>query len=367
MEKSYPKDILIIVTWTNISKFRVDFPRSLESFNRKMFSTVEKTQKIAAESHFSKATSFAPKNDEPLSFLHEFSPIITIPPEIFINICKDLPPKDLLSLAKTCRLFQEYLCNPKSTTSQYIWQKSRLTHIRFLQLPPPEGMTELKYCRLAIEKGCQVCGAPKIRKIYWEFQIRCCQSCLENLTISETDILAASEIYNSVISLVPSVKKGPQNVYWRSQVEEYAKEYRAIAENEKWVWVNQKTKILLKLNEDVCQRQEEERKERARKHEEYQRRYADRSNLIMTKIKEEINTQFNHNVFEKYEESIILDCSCFKKSCSENLRPLTQRCWQNFKKKFFLEYDEVALRKKQEEESRRTWQQAFIRDRRFVF
>src|SRR3990170_9127002 len=71
-----------------------------------------------------------------------------IPPEIFINICQDLPPVDLLSLARVCKTFYKYLCSTNSTTTQEIWRNSRITFLPFVQMPPPEGMTELQYVKL---------------------------------------------------------------------------------------------------------------------------------------------------------------------------------------------------------------------------
>ncbi|GBB83605.1 hypothetical protein RclHR1_01030020 [Rhizophagus clarus] len=106
-----------------------------------------------------------------------------IPPEIFINICQDLPPIDLLSLARVCKKFYLYLCSTNSTTTQEIWKNSRLTFLPFVQMPPPEGMSELQYVKLVTERGCQFCKKARIRKVYWAFLVRCCRKCLEDRTI----------------------------------------------------------------------------------------------------------------------------------------------------------------------------------------
>jgi hypothetical protein len=39
--------------------------------------------------------------------------------------------------------------------------------------------------RLVGMTGCQLCGAPRIRKVHWEFRVRCCQACLEENTVSD--------------------------------------------------------------------------------------------------------------------------------------------------------------------------------------
>jgi hypothetical protein len=35
------------------------------------------------------------------------------------------------------------------------------------------------------DTGCELCGTGRIRKVYWEFQRRCCQSCLQENTVSD--------------------------------------------------------------------------------------------------------------------------------------------------------------------------------------
>ena len=118
-----------------------------------------------------------------LNFVKERCLATQIPPEIFINICQDLPPVDLLSLARVCKKFYQYLCSTNSTTTQEIWRNSRLTFLPFVQMSPPEGMMELQYVKLVTERGCQFCKRPRIRKVYWAFLVRCCRKCLEDRTI----------------------------------------------------------------------------------------------------------------------------------------------------------------------------------------
>lgn len=104
---------------------------------------------------------------------------ITIPPEIFIKICEHLPPEDLLSLTGVCRRFRGFLCSPQSTITQDIWRTSRLSFLPGLQLPPPEGMYEEEYIRFGkLLTRCQYCKSRKMVKVYWQFQVRCCQECL---------------------------------------------------------------------------------------------------------------------------------------------------------------------------------------------
>ena len=112
------------------------------------------------------------------------SPIINLPPELFIEICSFLSPADLFTLSQVCRKFREYLCAPNSFDTQQIWKKSRLQFIPKEDMPPPEGMSEEQYAKLLImERGCQICKRNKKCKIYWEFTVRCCEECYSNNTV----------------------------------------------------------------------------------------------------------------------------------------------------------------------------------------
>jgi hypothetical protein len=107
--------------------------------------------------------------------------LTTIPNELFVQICANLPPSDLLSLTLVCKKFRDLLCSPNSTETQAIWRTSRMRFMKFLQLPPPRGMDEKNYIVLKqLEKGCQFCRKTNFVRVYWEFRVRCCDSCLEN-------------------------------------------------------------------------------------------------------------------------------------------------------------------------------------------
>ncbi|CAG8727974.1 4554_t:CDS:2 [Cetraspora pellucida] len=98
-----------------------------------------------------------------------YSPLITLPPEIFLNICRHLPPFDLFSLSRVCRLFYHDLCLGESVTIQEIWRQSRLVFMPYRQMGPPEGMNEKEYVRFLVEDKCYFCGRRnKNSRIYWE-------------------------------------------------------------------------------------------------------------------------------------------------------------------------------------------------------
>jgi hypothetical protein len=173
--------------------------------------------------------------------------MLMFPPEIFVNICKFLPPNDLISLSRVCKLYYNYLCSDDIQCTQNIWKTSREIHLEKLQLPPPEGMNERQYCKLFVERGCQICKKPKIRKVYWAFRVRCCKECLMKHTKSLyriTDELRISPMVLYGLAYVTHVfwtrRNGefPVKFYWLSKVKEMDKEYKALPPSERNRWVN---------------------------------------------------------------------------------------------------------------------------------
>ena len=111
--------------------------------------------------------------------------ITKFPVELFIEICWFLPPDDLFSLSQVCRKFRGYLCTENSSQTQLIWKNSRLQFIPERRKSPPEGMNEKKYVELLMEnRGCQICKRSKKCKIYWVFEVRCCEACFVTKAIA---------------------------------------------------------------------------------------------------------------------------------------------------------------------------------------
>ena len=70
--------------------------------------------------------------------------------------------------------------------TQQVWKKSRLQFKPSEKSPPPKGMSKEKYVELLMtERGCQICRKVNVKKcrIYWEFQVRCCEGCFLKNTI----------------------------------------------------------------------------------------------------------------------------------------------------------------------------------------
>ncbi|CAG8788021.1 44647_t:CDS:2 [Gigaspora margarita] len=64
-----------------------------------------------------------------------------------------------------------YLNSSDSFITNKIWKDSRQGFLSYLKMDPPEGMTEKEYCKLSVERGCIICGQPRVRKVYWAFRV----------------------------------------------------------------------------------------------------------------------------------------------------------------------------------------------------
>ncbi|CAG8823134.1 21023_t:CDS:2, partial [Dentiscutata erythropus] len=169
-----------------------------------------------------------------------------VPPEIFINICQDLPPADLLSLARVCKKFYGYLSSTYSTTTQEIWRNSRIKFIPQIEMSPPEGMDERQYAKLLFERGCQFCGKSRVRRVYWAFLVRCYQI--------RRDLLSQNSIPDDILSGLThttsyykwgwdrSPKNRPANLYWIEDVHKSYSEYIQLPIEARKAWLISKRK-----------------------------------------------------------------------------------------------------------------------------
>src|SRR4051812_27833079 len=99
-----------------------------------------------------------PKNDILKLYSDKFT---AVAPEVFINICNYLHPTDLLSVARVCRRFYDYLRCEISSSTELIWRQSRINFLPWYQVPPPAVISEQFYVRLLVQKACQMCGNKK--------------------------------------------------------------------------------------------------------------------------------------------------------------------------------------------------------------
>ncbi|CAG8611367.1 2709_t:CDS:2 [Ambispora leptoticha] len=80
--------------------------------------------------------------------------------------------------------------------TQGIWFLSRRKFCPCLKLPPPKGLDEIAYARLAFEKGCQLCCEKKA-KVYWAFAARLCDTCFAINTITNHELREEKSLVNT--------------------------------------------------------------------------------------------------------------------------------------------------------------------------
>ncbi|CAG8778291.1 5351_t:CDS:2 [Gigaspora margarita] len=263
------------------------------------------------------------------------SSLCTLPPETFLQICKNLSPADLLSLSKTCKLFYNDLCCEDSLTIQDIWRQSRYSFMPYRKLVPPEGMSERQYVRFLLENKCHICGRKsKSTKIYWERKLRCCAGCLETRMIRCDNYKIDSQDVEPIILQILHCRwdRNGTRVYWKDQITEKIKEIESLSQTERVEWGEQQYKKF-KLNERELNRRNIEDNCARR-----QQRY-DRKKIIDEKLNEMIS-ETNKNGSPIWIRAYLEKCSSLSKAYTYN-RPFTERSWKILKQKLVREYNEM--------------------------
>ncbi|CAG8739782.1 10136_t:CDS:2, partial [Funneliformis caledonium] len=291
---------------------------------------------------------------------------ITLPPEMFINICQNLPPVDLLSLARACKRFNGFLSAETSMTTQEIWKASREMFLPYLQLPPPDGMTERQYVRLVLERGCQFCGKTKIRKVYWEFLVRCCEDCLKERTLRKEDIkqdffklqnVRADDVLAG-LAYIPSwhrrawdrgTKNRPSSLYWTKDYLAAYEEFKEIPHTLRIEWIRKKREEGdAKMKEAVKRKLETDKELRNKMHENSIKR-SERALQIQSRILE-MKSEKNEYGIAKYSDTLMETNAYTNATKYINLKspqPFTDRAWALLKKKLIKEYNELSEKKRQ--------------------
>ncbi|CAG8705865.1 22527_t:CDS:2, partial [Gigaspora rosea] len=124
------------------------------------------------------------------------------------EICENLSPTDLYSLASTSKKLRNFLWST-STITQQIWRNSRRLYFPQYKSQPLKDMSEQKYIYLAaLAKKCQFCDEKEPRKLkkYWEFQVYSCECCIQKRIVSfgeqgyfVPDVLTAQLEYSKTI------------------------------------------------------------------------------------------------------------------------------------------------------------------------
>ncbi|CAG8488839.1 7534_t:CDS:2 [Acaulospora morrowiae] len=188
------------------------------------------------------------------------SRIVNIPCEIFTDICRYIPPIDLVTLSKVCKKFRRWLVAPSNFGTEQIWKTSRSIFLPTLRSPPC-GISEQCYVFLnLIELGCQFCGIGRIVsqgelpteapvKVYWMFRVRCCKNCFLERVITANQIKEEKYVLDVALSGVPYlVHINRPHVYWKKDVDAAIQEYSRIDKKDLVSWQNEKIRKLEQHN-----------------------------------------------------------------------------------------------------------------------
>ncbi|CAG8475768.1 8195_t:CDS:2 [Dentiscutata erythropus] len=306
---------------------------------------------------------------------------IILPPEMFINVCQYLPPKDLLSLARVCKRFNGYLSAETSTTTQEIWRASRTSYLPYLQMSPPEGMTERQYVKLVLERGCQFCDRSKIRKVYWEFFVRSCEDCLKDRIQRKEDLLPefmndgrSSDDVIAGLTYIPSwVRRSyymrnsrmcPSSLYWIDDIIKTVEEYQNLPLHARNDWIKQKKEEGMAKMREVNQRRLDYDRGMRELVQQNSAKKNERSRLIKSRIQTMKNEKNSNNCL-KYDSNILEECPTYLNHMFMQIRqspqPFTERSWVLLKKKLLREYEERRTTKRQERQNKeRLWPRSIV-------
>ncbi|CAG8654073.1 5325_t:CDS:2, partial [Acaulospora morrowiae] len=188
-----------------------------------------------------------------------------LPVDVFIEICYHLPPTSLFALIGVNKKFRNWL---KSTTSHIttdIWRISRIKFITYLPRPPPAGIDEITYIRLAmLEKGCQFCGTKSMTpKVYWAFRVRSCETCLRKRTTTPENLPQWAKSPIDISTIVPYEKVSVPNsntgakmvTYMNSQLEAAHREFASTPPKHRTNWVLKKKSWVSQVLTNVQKRE----------------------------------------------------------------------------------------------------------------
>ncbi|CAG8493546.1 8059_t:CDS:2 [Diversispora eburnea] len=167
-----------------------------------------------------------------------------IPPEIFIEICLHLPPKDLYTLSTVCVYFRNMLWST-STTTQTIWESSRTQFLSYPKLPPPFDMTEQEYIWLTIlPKNCQLCSKPYKPYLYdiWPSRIIACED--------ERPRCMPKELFGCI----PYTRFFYYEIfiiYWIPDIESTKLEYNSLDKSQKIEWVKERKEQVIRSRDEL--------------------------------------------------------------------------------------------------------------------
>ncbi|CAG8732259.1 hypothetical protein C2G38_2226062 [Gigaspora rosea] len=148
--------------------------------------------------------------------------------KMFMSICYNLQPSDLLVLACVCRYFKNMLDERINPLAGEMWCNSRNQFTIFKDMDPPAGMNQQTFARLlTFKNGCQFCKTKeKTPTIYWIPGVRSCRDCMLQRAFGFHLFQDTFKVDNEILELISPVTpdiylsdaQGVSKYYWISHV-----------------------------------------------------------------------------------------------------------------------------------------------------
>ncbi|KAG9287105.1 hypothetical protein G9A89_000999 [Geosiphon pyriformis] len=219
-------------------------------------------------------------------------------------------------------------------------------------------MDERGYVRLVLERGCQFCDNPRIRKVYWPFQFRSCQACLIQNIRSESTIIEHYGFPKELLECLPYFYRASgfevEKIYYYKNIRELFSEYESILDTNKPIWIKQKQRDCELFMEDVIAREDAESEELNLKRQEREELIQSRALIIEQNINQMRNEKDHEGV--QYQKKYLKECPSYLKARIQP-RPFTHRSWKILKGKMKREYTDIVRRYRLQQE----WMEAKAR------
>ncbi|KAG9287399.1 hypothetical protein G9A89_023771 [Geosiphon pyriformis] len=274
--------------------------------------------------------------------------LTTLAPELFINICKFLPPRDLLSLAKVCRLFNNYLTSDSSTCTQLIWRESRLKYLPNFDVTPPGLMSERNYIRLILKKGCQFCdeGRARMAWINWYYLVKACSDCYEKNLCGQDVLERHYQIPPEFCKALPCrVNSTSHSLYWLPHAKKLWKQYLTLPEDTKEIFLKEQKQYAIEILTTQDSRRMNEINDRHSQAEESRQKLIKRRQDIRERVAVMIS-EVKEDGTQKWNKQWILNGTIYNKALkSYSTHPFTERAWGMLRRKIIKEYEGFSQNK----------------------
>ena len=89
----------------------------------------------------------------------------------------------------------------------YLWNKYKIDNPAYPRNAAILKLSISNRLSLLCDKGCQLCKKPRIRKVYSEFAVRCCEECLHANTLSNWRLVNDYMIDKNILQKLPNIKQ----------------------------------------------------------------------------------------------------------------------------------------------------------------